>query len=130
MYHFTKLAIELNEKEDGVAPTDARNRPDQRYMEDGNWDDANKTKVLLEEKQRAKRKKMEAEAEEAMKKGMVYNSLVNSLHLNTFTRRHVTCTCLTLKCQKSRHQNLHYHISLVIRQSLFVPKQSQKSRSV
>ena len=70
MYHFTKLAIELNEKEDGVAPTDSRNRPDQRYMEDGNWDDANKTKVLLEEKQRAKRKKMEAEVEEAMKKGI------------------------------------------------------------
>ena len=72
MYHFTKLAIELNEKEDGVAPTDSRNRPDQRYMEDGNWDDANKTKVLLEEKQRAKRKKMEAEVEEAMKKGIGY----------------------------------------------------------
>ena len=71
MYHFTKLAIELNEKEDGVAPTDSRNRPDQRYMEDGNWDDANKTKVLLEEKQRAKRKKMEAEVEEAMKKGII-----------------------------------------------------------
>ena len=75
MYHFTKLAIELNEKEDGVAPTDSRNRPDQRYMEDGNWDDANKTKVLLEEKQRAKRKKMEAEVEEAMKKGIPLYSI-------------------------------------------------------
>lgn len=70
MYHFTKLAIELNEKEEGVAPTDSRNRPDQRYMEDGNWDEANKSKVLLEEKQRAKRRKMEAEADECLKKGM------------------------------------------------------------
>ena len=77
MYHFTKLAIELNEKEEGVAPTDSRNRPDQRYMEDGNWDEANKTKVLLEEKQRAKRKKMEAEVEEAMKRGIY--SLIQGL---------------------------------------------------
>jgi len=52
-YHFTKFAIELNEPEPGVSPTDSRNRPDQRLMEEGNWDDANRVKVLLEEKQRA-----------------------------------------------------------------------------
>jgi len=52
-YHFTKFAIELNEPEAGVAPTDSRNRPDQRLMEEGSWDEANRVKVLLEEKQRA-----------------------------------------------------------------------------
>jgi len=36
-----------------VAPTDSRNRPDQRLMEEGNWDEANRVKVFLEEKQRA-----------------------------------------------------------------------------
>ena len=52
-YHFTKFAVELNEPEPGVAPTDSRNRPDQRLMEEGNWDEANRVKVLLEDKQRA-----------------------------------------------------------------------------
>jgi hypothetical protein len=41
MYRFTKLAIELNEEEPGVAPTDSRKRPDQRIMEDGDFDKAN-----------------------------------------------------------------------------------------
>lgn len=35
------MACELNEEEDGVAPTDSRNRPDQRLMENGFWDEAN-----------------------------------------------------------------------------------------
>ena len=35
MYNFSRLAIELNEPEDGVAPTDSRLRPDQRLMENG-----------------------------------------------------------------------------------------------
>lgn len=69
MYHFTKLAIELNELEEGVAPTDSRNRPDQRLMEEGNWDEANKVKNELEEKQRVSRKKREVEAERAMTQG-------------------------------------------------------------
>lgn len=69
MYYFTKLAIELNEPDDTVAPTDARKRPDQRCMEIGDWDKANTVKVQLEEKQRAKRKRMEAEADEALKRG-------------------------------------------------------------
>ena len=69
MYFFTNMALQLNEPEEGVAPTDARNRPDQRLMEDGAWDEANTKKVNLEEKQRTKRKQMEAEAEECLKKG-------------------------------------------------------------
>uniref|UniRef100_A0A0X3NGR4 PH domain-containing protein n=1 Tax=Schistocephalus solidus TaxID=70667 RepID=A0A0X3NGR4_SCHSO len=56
MYNFTKLAIELNEPEDGVAPTDSRLRPDQRLMEEGLWDEANTEKERLEAKQRLKRK--------------------------------------------------------------------------
>uniref|UniRef100_A0A1I7ZDC3 Oxysterol-binding protein n=1 Tax=Steinernema glaseri TaxID=37863 RepID=A0A1I7ZDC3_9BILA len=72
MYHFTKLAVELNEPEEGVAPTDSRLRPDQRLMEAGQWDEANKKKVELEEKQRAVRRKREAEAEMAMQNGEAY----------------------------------------------------------
>ncbi|KAI6175992.1 Oxysterol-binding protein [Aphelenchoides bicaudatus] len=54
MYRFTKLAIELNEKEDGVAPTDSRMRHDQRIMEEGDFDKANNVKKEIEEKQRQK----------------------------------------------------------------------------
>lgn len=61
-YNFTQLAVELNEPEPNVAPTDSRNRPDQRFMEEGNWDGANRMKLLLEDKQRTARKKMEQEA--------------------------------------------------------------------
>jgi len=61
-YNFTRLAVELNEPENGVAPTDSRNRPDQRHMEEGNWEEANKVKIVLEEKQRAARRKMEQDA--------------------------------------------------------------------
>ena len=59
MYNLTQLAIELNEPEEGVAPTDSRNRPDQRLMEEGNWDGANRVKVQLEQKQREVRRKRE-----------------------------------------------------------------------
>ena len=48
MYFFSHFAIELNEEEEGVAPTDSRLRPDQRLMEVGNWDDANEEKIRLE----------------------------------------------------------------------------------
>ncbi|KAH7955732.1 hypothetical protein HPB52_003415 [Rhipicephalus sanguineus] len=41
MYNFTVLACQLNEPDDSVAPTDSRRRPDQRLMEEGNWDEAN-----------------------------------------------------------------------------------------
>ena len=46
-YNFTQLACELNEQEPGVAPTDSRNRPDQRMMENGDWEEANIEKVIL-----------------------------------------------------------------------------------
>ncbi|KAK2170334.1 hypothetical protein LSH36_3g14027, partial [Paralvinella palmiformis] len=61
-----KLAIELNELEEGVSLTDSRLRPDQRLMEEGRWDEANKVKILLEEKQRAARRKREQEAAQAI----------------------------------------------------------------
>lgn len=56
MYNFNKFAIELNEPEEGVAPTDSRLRPDQRLMEQGRWDEANTEKERLEVKQRRKRR--------------------------------------------------------------------------
>lgn len=68
-YNFTQLAVELNEPEPDVAPTDSRNRPDQRRMEEGKWDEANSVKVLIEEKQRTARKKMEQEAIKAASQG-------------------------------------------------------------
>lgn len=68
-YNFTKFACELNELEDGVAPTDSRLRPDQRLMENGDWDDANTEKIRLEEKQRGVRKQRELEADLALREG-------------------------------------------------------------
>ncbi|XP_053200769.1 oxysterol-binding protein 1-like [Panonychus citri] len=62
MYNLTALAVQLNEPEEGVAPTDSRLRPDQRLMEEGKWDEANQVKGLLEEKQRSTRRKREEEA--------------------------------------------------------------------
>jgi len=67
MYRFTQLAIELNEDEPGVAPTDTRKRPDQRMMEQGRWDEANQLKEELEERQRAARRRREAEADHAIR---------------------------------------------------------------
>ncbi|XP_023930845.1 oxysterol-binding protein 1 isoform X2 [Lingula anatina] len=72
MYNFTQLAVELNEMEPGVAPTDSRLRPDQRSMENQDWDGANKEKLKLEEKQRLARKRREAEAEQAASEGREY----------------------------------------------------------
>ncbi|KAJ3585207.1 hypothetical protein NHX12_013928 [Muraenolepis orangiensis] len=42
MYFFTELALTLNEAEEGVAPTDSRQRPDQRLMEAGPPHDSHK----------------------------------------------------------------------------------------
>ncbi|XP_033627071.1 oxysterol-binding protein 1-like [Asterias rubens] len=69
MYNMTSFCITMNEFETGVAPTDTRNRPDQRLMEEGQWDDANKEKLRLEEKQRATRRKRESEATAATESG-------------------------------------------------------------
>ncbi|KFD65521.1 hypothetical protein M514_01429 [Trichuris suis] len=71
-YNLTLFAVQLNEPETGVAPTDSRNRPDQRLMEEGKFDEANEEKVRLEEKQRAERKRQEQEAEQSMVEGKPY----------------------------------------------------------
>ena len=72
MYNMTLLAIQLNEPEEGVAPTDSRRRPDQRLMEEGNWEEANRVKSLLEDKQRMVRRKKELEAEASAAAGKPY----------------------------------------------------------
>lgn len=74
MYHFSALALTLNEPEDGMALTDSRLRPDQRLMEEGRWDEANSEKQRLEEKQRAVRRRREAEATDALDEGMSYTA--------------------------------------------------------
>lgn len=51
------LASQLNEMEEGVAPTDSRLRSDQRLMEFGLWDEANIEKLRLEEMQRVRNRK-------------------------------------------------------------------------
>lgn len=56
MHNFTKFAIELNEEEAGVAPTDSRRRPDQRLCEMGEFGAANRVKKCLEEAQRLRLK--------------------------------------------------------------------------
>ncbi|VDD90234.1 unnamed protein product [Enterobius vermicularis] len=65
----TDIAKRVWTVEEGVAPTDSRLRPDQRLMEEGKWDEANRVKVQLEEKQRAVRRQREALAEKAMQAG-------------------------------------------------------------
>ncbi len=72
MYNFSEFTCSLNELEPGLAPTDSRLRPDERAMEEGNFDKANQIKIRLEECQRARRRKREAEAEEARRAGRVY----------------------------------------------------------
>lgn len=59
----------MNEQEGGVAPTDSRLRPDQRLMEEGLWNEANDEKLRLEEKQRTKRRELEAATEAALAAG-------------------------------------------------------------
>ncbi|CAG0914357.1 unnamed protein product [Notodromas monacha] len=68
-YNLSELAVQLNEMEEGVSPTDSRFRPDQRMMEIGRWDEANQEKVRLEEKQRAARRKREQELEQMTTEG-------------------------------------------------------------
>lgn len=70
MYYFSALALTLNEPEEGVGLTDSRLRPDQKLMEEGRWDEANSEKQRLEEKQRAVRRRREAEASDAVDEGM------------------------------------------------------------
>jgi oxysterol-binding protein 1 len=58
-YNFTVFACQLNEMENGVPPTDSRLRPDQRLMENGDWDESNREKFRIEEIQRDRRRKGE-----------------------------------------------------------------------
>uniref|UniRef100_A0A7N5JV75 Oxysterol-binding protein n=1 Tax=Ailuropoda melanoleuca TaxID=9646 RepID=A0A7N5JV75_AILME len=62
-YGFTRFAIELNELDpvlkDLLPPTDARFRPDQRYLEEGNLEAAAAEKQRVEELQRSRRRYME-----------------------------------------------------------------------
>ncbi|GAC72658.1 oxysterol-binding protein [Moesziomyces antarcticus T-34] len=64
-YGFTYFAMSLNELSDDckdlVPPTDSRLRPDQRAFEEGDVDQAEQLKHKLEEAQRARRKKIEAD---------------------------------------------------------------------
>jgi len=66
-FNLTPFVVTLNAIPDAlrpvVAPTDTRLRPDQRAMEDGEYDFAATEKNRLEEKQRATRRKREASGE-------------------------------------------------------------------
>lgn len=59
-YGFTRFAIELNELcpelKDALPRTDARFRPDQRYLEEGNLEMASSEKQRIEDLQRVRRK--------------------------------------------------------------------------
>jgi len=59
MYNFGTFTMQLNQEEEGTAPTDSRLRPDQRLTEQGEWDDANDTKLQVEDAQRKRRKARE-----------------------------------------------------------------------
>ncbi|CAN6608080.1 oxysterol-binding protein homolog 1 [Trichomonascus vanleenenianus] len=67
-FNLTPFAITLNALPDRLkphlAPTDTRLRPDQRAMEEGRYDDASDDKHRVEEKQRAARRRREANGEE------------------------------------------------------------------
>ncbi|KAF8708426.1 Pleckstrin homology domain, partial [Rhizoctonia solani] len=67
-YGFTGFTITLNELTPDlvgvVPPTDSRLRPDQRAMEEGRIDDADRLKIQLEEGQRARRRAREEAGEE------------------------------------------------------------------
>ncbi|GAB4834216.1 Oxysterol-binding protein- protein 2A [Ancistrocladus abbreviatus] len=61
-YNLTSFAITLNELTPGLQklpPTDSRLRPDQRYLENGEYDKANAEKLRLEKRQRMSRKLQE-----------------------------------------------------------------------
>lgn len=67
-YGFTRFAIELNEftenQKEELPPTDTRFRPDQRLFENGKVDEAELEKQRIEEKQRSRRRELEAKGEE------------------------------------------------------------------
>lgn len=69
---FTATLNEITAIEKGrLPPTDTRLRPDQRFAEQGKFDEAEEWKVSLEEAQRARRKEMEEKGEEYKPKWFV-----------------------------------------------------------
>lgn len=71
-FNLTPFVVTLNALPDALRPllppTDTRLRPDQRAMEDGQYDFAATEKNRVEEKQRAKRREREANGEEFVPK--------------------------------------------------------------
>ncbi len=67
-FNLTSFGVTLNDPNEKLLPwlppTDTRLRPDQRAMEDGEYDFAASEKSRVEEKQRAKRREREANGEE------------------------------------------------------------------
>lgn len=67
-YGFTSFAASLNEitpiERDKLPPTDSRLRPDQRAVEVGDLEEAERLKTRLEERQRERRKVLEEKGEE------------------------------------------------------------------
>lgn len=67
-YGFSKFAVELNEVtpeiKDKLAPTDARLRPDQKALEEGDVAKADEEKKRVEQKQRETRQKLESSGKE------------------------------------------------------------------
>jgi len=55
-YGFSPFALQLNEVQENIAPTDSRHREDQRRLEHGKVDEAAEEKLKLEELQRGRRK--------------------------------------------------------------------------
>ncbi|KAK4343242.1 hypothetical protein RND71_036336 [Anisodus tanguticus] len=62
-YNFTRFAVTLNELspdlEEKLPPTDSRLRPDQRFLENGEYEIANSEKLRLEQRQRQASKMQE-----------------------------------------------------------------------
>ncbi|ETS78529.1 hypothetical protein PFICI_10591 [Pestalotiopsis fici W106-1] len=67
-FNLTPFVLTFNHIDDSlrkwIAPTDSRHRPDQRAMEDGEYDHAATEKERLENEQRQRRKEREAKGEE------------------------------------------------------------------
>ncbi|KAI0893461.1 Oxysterol-binding protein-domain-containing protein [Annulohypoxylon nitens] len=74
-YGLTSFSATLNEttaiEKGRLPPTDTRLRPDQRLAEEGRLDQAEESKVLLEEAQRARRRDMEEKGEQHKPKWFV-----------------------------------------------------------
>jgi len=90
-YHFTQLAVELNELENGVAPTDSRLRPDQRMLENGKTAESDRVKVLLEQKQRATRAEREKAAETLGSSQRIHLIFIKYMNVEFLPARQLCC---------------------------------------